>query len=136
MEEEQETVRGFSILKRPLNEEEKSRDITIERIQSFHRDAGEDFLDTADEADPKVFGGFIAHKYIDRASEVYEIMNENKLFLEINSFREFYDPEYNEEADLEQVYFDFIEFVNTTKSTKERVNQVLIQVHEYYNPEH
>lgn len=130
---EQKTITGFSILKRELTEEEASREVTIERIRDFHYEAGEDFLDIADDARAEIFAGFIVHKYKDRAAKIYDICNSNKGYLSVMDFKEFYEPEYNEEEDIDQIYFDYIEFVNTTVHLKKRVNQVLIQVMEYYN---
>ena len=132
MADKQQTLRGFSITERELTEEEANREITIDRIREFHYEVGEDFLDICNTADAKVFAGFIAHKYKDRAAEICNIMNQSEGYLEINSFKEFYEPEYNEEEDIDQVYFDYVEFVNTTKALKKRDNQMLIQVTEYY----
>jgi len=41
----QETIVGFDIPKRELTEEEKNREITLDRFNEFHNKAGEDFCD-------------------------------------------------------------------------------------------
>jgi hypothetical protein len=129
--EEVEYIYGFDIEKRELTQEEKEREITIERMCNFHHDAGEDFLDTCAVGRTDVFAGFMAHKYIDRAKEIWDILNEE--YSEIQSFKEFYQEEYNEEHNIDNIYFDYLEFINTTEYSKAEVNQILIQVDEYYN---
>lgn len=129
--ETQETINGFSIPKRDLTDEEKSRDITMERIQEFHYSAGEDFLDTTGEGNVLIFCGWMLHKYPELQEEILEIANSK--WAEIRTFTELEEFEYDEALDNDKIYIDFCEFCNQTVGLKERVNQVLIQVKEYYD---
>lgn len=128
--EEIETIIGFDIPKRELTEEEKSREITIERIRDFHYTVGEDFLDQTSLGDAKIFAGFIAHKYPDKAKDIYKINNCKGIYLTIASFTDLFS--FNEDEDIKGLYFEFVEFANTTSYLKEYINQVLIQVDEFY----
>ncbi len=131
--EEVETINGFDIPKRELNDEEASRDITIKRIQTFHYTAGEDFLDSTGEGNIFIFCGWLMHKYPELSKEILEIAN-NK-YGEIQDFKEMYEFGYDKELDIDKIYIDFAEFCNQTEFLKERVNQVLIQIAEYYKEE-
>lgn len=128
--ESPKTVNGFDIPLRDLTDEEKTRDITLDRIQQFHYSAGEDFLDTTGEGNILVFCGWMLHKYPQLSDEILEIANSK--WGEIRSFTELEEFGYSETLDNDKIYIDFVEFCNQTKSLKERVNQVLIQVAEYY----
>jgi hypothetical protein len=130
---EQETVNGFDIPIRKLTEEEQSRDITLQRFKEFHYSAGEDFLDTTSEGDAKIFAGYLLHKYPKLSKDILDIVNEKGKYLEIRSFVELEPLDYNDKEDIEMLYQDFSDFCNLTEHLKRRVNQVLIQVKEYYN---
>lgn len=125
-----ETIPGFNIEKRELTEEEKSREITFERFQNFHMDAGEDFLDqcSLDDKTEKVFLGFLLAKRPDLKAKILEIINSSYIDSEL------YEAIGGEEdTDCEQFYTLLAEFANLTTGLKERINQILIQVDEYYN---
>lgn len=125
------TVYGFSIPLRELTEEEKTRDITIERIRDFHYDAGEDYLDCCDTCDPQAFGLWLLNKYPDHQDDIKEILKDR--FLEVNTFNSELDMYgFDNDEDIDTIYFDYCEYVNTTTALKERDNQILIQVAEYY----
>lgn len=130
---EVETINGFDIPKRKLTEEEKTRDITVERIRDFHYSAGEDFIDTTEEGNGMIFCGWLLHKRKEHSKEILDICNKSCFKMAIQEYMNasFYD--YNKEMDIESFYFDYVEFVNQTGALKERVNQVLIQIEETYN---
>lgn len=128
----QETVNGFNIPLRELTEEEKNREITLERFREFHYQAGEDFLDTTGEGNILIFSGWMLHKYPELSTDIIEIANSPHS--EIKSFIELEDEfGYDSEEDIDKIYIDFAEFCNITTALKERVNQTLIQVSEYYS---
>lgn len=120
---EVETIEGFDIPKRQLTDEEKTREITLERFNDFHGEAGEDFCDQVSIGNFRVFGGFILHKYPDKAKKILDLCN--KTDGDIHMFQRIYD-------DLDQFYTDYAEMINLTVISKERVNQILIQIEEYY----
>ena len=129
---EKETIEGFSITKRELTKEEAERDITLERFQKYHNSVGEDFIDYVGSVNTKKmalqFGGFAMAKRPEIAKEIINTLNDSNIYLQLvqEVYEEFYQGEGNE------FYEDFAEFLNNTKYSKERVNQVLIQVEEYY----
>lgn len=132
-----ETINGFDIPLRKLTEEESSREITIERIRDFHYEAGEDFLDTTNEGygnSAIIFGGWLLHKYPEHSEIILNHLNENQRNIDILCFGEldFLDG-YVKEEDINLIYFEFVEFTNQTVHMKKRVNQVLIQLKEYYD---
>ena len=135
MSEEKETISGFDIEKRELTQEEKNLDITIERIRNFHYDAGEDLLDQVgyEFGNAFIFAGFILHKHSQHSKMILDHVNENQKNLDIHCFNELDIYEYNEEDDIDGIYYDLVEFLNLTEHAKARANQILIQVDEYYN---
>src|SRR5699024_1944029 len=132
-EDIKETIPGFGIPKRELTKEEAEREITLERFRKFHYEAGEDFIDATGEGPELLFGGYLLCKYPEKSSQILAIVNEEGKFLEITSFCEVGGLGYDEKEDIDMVYQDFADFCNLTKHLKRRVNQVLIQVSEYYN---
>lgn len=129
-----ETINGFDIPKRELTTEEASRNITVERIRNFHYGSGEDFLDTTSEGNAQIFAGWLLHKYPEKSKEILAVVNNNGKYLVIADFNEIEDFEkYDDEIDMNSLYIEFVEFCNQTEHLKRRVNQVLIQVDEYYN---
>lgn len=131
---EQETITGFSIPKRELTQEESERKITWERIRDFHYAAGEDFLDTTSYGNPLIFAGWLLHKYPDLAEDIIKVMNDSLLRFEIMDFAREIDDEfgYDDETDIDKIYYEYCEFVNLSPYLKKKINQVLIQVKEYY----
>jgi len=131
MSTEVETIDGFSIPLRELTAEEASREITIDRINTFHYDAGEDYLDTCslDKQTEKVFLGFLIAKRPDLNKEILEVVNGGYIDCEFYTLFE----ELHDEHDSSTFYTLFAEFANLTVGLKGRINQVLIQVNEYYN---
>jgi len=124
-----ETISGFNIEKRELTQEEKSREITFERFQNFHIDAGEDFLDTwcLDKQAEKVFLGFLLAKRPDLNVEILKAVNsyiDSDLYEAVGG---------EEDTDCKEFYSLLAEFANLTTGLKERINQILIQVDEHYN---
>jgi hypothetical protein len=130
-----ETISGFDIPKRELTQEEKKKEITIERIRGFHYDAGEDLLDQVgyEFGNAFIFGGFVLHKYKEHSKMILDHINQNINHLDIHCFNELEIYEYNDEDDMDGIYYDLVEFLNLTENAKERANQILIQVDEYYN---
>ncbi len=122
------TIPGFDIQMRELTEEEANREITLDRFSQFHYDAGEDFIDSYENCvNTEIFCGWCLHKFPDKSAEILEIANGKQFTFGVQSCMDLYD---NHEA----FYEDFATFLNLTSAAKKRVNQVLIQVEEYYNP--
>jgi hypothetical protein len=129
-----ETIDGFGIPKRELTQEEATREITFERIQDFHMSAGEDYLDVCslDSQAEKIFLGFLMAKRPDLSTEILSVANGSGEYRYINS--EFYElfEETHGDYSGDAFYKLFAEFANLTGGLKKRINQVLIQVQEYY----
>lgn len=133
---EQETVNGYDIPLRKLNEEESTREISVERFREFHYAAGEDFLDGQSEGPVQgfIFGGWLIHKYPAMSKEILDHINENIEYLDMHCFKDIdFLGEYIKDEDIDQIYFEVAEFANQTEALKKRINQTLIQVCEYYN---
>jgi len=128
---EPEYISGFIIEKRILNNEETAREITLERFRKFHYEAGEDFIDTVDSfLNEKVFAGLLIHKYPNFAEKIIQCSNDEDIFEIKEEIPEQFG--YDETKDIDMIYEDIAEFANVTEITKEKINQVLIQVKEYY----
>ncbi len=128
---EVETIHGFSIPKRDLNDQEASQEITLERFKEFHYTAGEDFIDTVGGfLNELVFAGWLIHKYPHYAEEIIQSSNQNDIFGIKETVEQF---DYDEEEDIDMIYREIAEFANQTKVTKQRINQVLIQIKEHYD---
>jgi len=127
---EVETIDGFDIEKRELTAEEASIDVTLDRIHAFHRQVGEDYLDTCsmDGQAEKMFLGFLMCKRPDLSPQILKIVNNGYMDLE------FYEAfaKVEDESTEDEFYRLFAEFTNLTKGFKKRVNQVLIQIDEHY----
>lgn len=132
---EEDTVEGMSIPLRELTEEEISRPITLERFQHFHYQAGEDFLDQIGSVNNArialQFCGFAIAKHPEWNKELLDSCNKiytSDVYTQLvqNVYRDYNDN------DDDLFYTDFAEFLNLTEHAKKRVNQVLIQVDEYY----
>jgi hypothetical protein len=127
-----EEIEGFSIPFRELTEEESLRVITLYRFNNFHAEVGEDFVDqissvnTIDVA--VLFAGFAMAKHPEWSLELLECVNNNPYTQLVQDvYRDFS----NQSDDL--FYTDFAEFLNQTVDLRKDVNQILIQVAEYYN---
>ncbi len=111
-------------------ESERERELTIARFRDFNYDAGEDFLDGFNSINVTLFCGFLLAKYQTISKDILDILNKKGDLLNVNSFTELLG--YDEEADINTIYYVFVEFANLTMSLKARINQVLIQVDECY----
>ena len=123
-----ETIHGFDIEKRELTEEEKTRQITLDVIKEFHGNAGEDLMDQAGSlVDHKVLAGFLIGKRPGLSKEFLKVVNSK--YGEALGLLEVYRDNDLDDVDF---YNDFCDFINLTEKAKERFNQILIQVNEYY----
>lgn len=133
MEEEIETIEGFDIPLRELTEEESLREITLERFQKFHHEAGEDFVDQVLSVNTdKIacqFMGFALAKHPGWNEELLSSCNKKNPYTQL--VQDVYN-DHDESMDGDLFYSDFAEFINLTVYTKKRVNQVLIQIEEHY----
>ena len=127
-DDEEETLDGYDIPLRKLTEEEAARPITLDRFNDFHADVCEDFVDQFGNIDIKVLSGYMMAKHPELSKEILEVCNDEygealgiKHLFEDNGLTE--DAFYTELAD----------FINLTVNLKKRVNQILIQIYEYYN---
>jgi len=125
------TIDGFDIPFRDLTSEEASRDLSLERFSNFHIDAGEDFLDQSslDKQAEKIFLGFLLAKRPDLSKEILSIANGGYIDCEFYTLFELK----GDEDDSDTFYSLLAEFANLTTGLKHRINQILIQVDEYYN---
>ena len=134
-EKEIETLDGFNIPLRELTEEEATRDITFDRFQEYHYSVGEDFVDQHESiVDYKVLGGWLLAKYPEHKVEICRVINDDLMPITqdfLHLYTEIFEGEYYETE--YKFYTDFAEFLNLTGAAKKRVNQILIQVDEYYN---
>lgn len=121
-----ETIEGFSIEKRDLTEEEANRDITLERFQEFHIEAGEDFLDYVPCINHLIFSGWLIAKYPAKSKEI--LVKAQEKYAGMHNLTDLYE----DDPDQDKFYTDVAEFLNLTEKAKKRANQVLIQVIEYY----
>lgn len=128
-EKEVETIHGFDIPKRELTEEEATREVTLKRFQIFHHQVGEDFVDQFPYVNVKIFGGYMMAKHPDLSTEILKIVN-NK-WGEALGIKSLIDKNYDD-SDADKFYTELAEFINLTGNLKKMVNQVLIQVDEYY----
>ena len=127
----QETVWGFDIPKRELTEEEKNREITLDRFNEFHNKAGEDFCDTCGSfMNHLIIAGYLIAKHPKISLELLKICND-KIAGETLGLMTVYEDELGDH-DNEIFYTDLAEFANLTKGLKKNINQVLIQISEYY----
>lgn len=125
MSEEIETIDGFDIPKRELTPEEAARPITKERIDEFHRLAGEDFCDQGiGNINVKILGGYLMAKYTHLSAEILDVCND-KHGEPLGILHLFY-------PDKDIFYEELASFINLTVACKARVNQVLIQLAEHY----
>ncbi len=128
-EEEKETIDGFDIEKRELTEEEKTREITIDVIDEFHANVGEDLMDQLGHlVNYKVLAGFLMCKHNNLAKQFIDVINDK--YGEPLKLKAVYE---DNELTEEDFYKDFCEFINLTVNGKAAFNQVLIQCNEYYN---
>ncbi len=124
----QNNVPGFDIKLRQLSQEQYMCPITLDRIYKFQQDAGEDFLDTLgfNIYVTKLVSGFLMAKYPEIASKI----NEASAYNLYDVYKVFDD---NYELSGKDFYKGFCEVINYTDITKARINQVLIQIEQYYS---
>jgi hypothetical protein len=128
--EEVETIHGFDIPLRELTQEEATRKITLDRFNEFHNEAGEDFVDTYSQINHLILGGFLMAKHPNLSKEFLEVCNDK--YGEALGLKHCYEDNFGDDGG-DMFYKDFSEFINLTVNLKKRVNQILIQVVEYYN---
>lgn len=127
-----------------LTDEEKQRDITLERINQYHYDAGEDFLDQNETLGAAhLMFGWLMGKYKQYSHEILDLYNKERkvrpllttaIFSNLDELPMYeYDDEDTYEDMVDKFYTDYAEFVNLTQHLKERVNYVLIENYNYYN---
>lgn len=128
----EKTIDGFDIPKRVLTEEESARPITLERFNEYHHRVGEDFVDQHTLVDAKVMGGWLLAKYPNYKLEILKAINDHPIEQDyLHMYEESFDRgDYDTATD--KFYSDFAEFLNLTVAAKKRVNQILIQIKEYY----
>ncbi len=155
---EDSTVHGFDIPLRQLTNEEKNRDLTIDRIREFHYAAGEDFLDQVCTINMVGFVNFLLKTHPNLSKEILKVINkalnrnlhplkatdftdeivDNEEFrkdlylLEVKDFTTIKQFGYSDKIDNDKIYIDYCNFVNLDPVQKAIDNQVLIQVVEYY----
>lgn len=134
IEEEVETVYGTTIPLRELTKEEANREITYERFESYHSDAGEDFTDQYDIINHQILGGFLMTIRRDWSKQILHICNTNEYTIGgASDYLQMYEDEFGDrEEAVEAFYTDLAEFINLTGNLKKNVNQVLIQTEEHY----
>ena len=129
-----ETIIGFDITKRKLSKEEAKTKITLDRFNAFHIGAGEDFTDLCGYAfNEKVIVGYLMCKQPKMSIPLLGVINSKG---DLNDLRNVYIEESHlfPDEDPEDVFYsDFAEFLNLTEHAIIHVNQILIQVDEYYN---
>lgn len=115
--------------KREFTPEELGQEITLERINEYHGEVGEDFADQQTIGSPLMFAGFLLAKFPDKAKRIIELANEHP---DIHCFQEIFGEEgTNEESDT--FYAIYAEYINHTEYSKAEVNKVLILAKEHYN---
>lgn len=129
-----ETIEGFEIPFRKLTEEEALRPITLSRFSDFHIEVGEDFVDQIGSVNDKkialLFAGFAMAKHPEWRSELLSQCNQTNVYTQL--IQEVYADNTSESDCGDTFYSDFAEFLNLTIESRKRVNQILIQVAEYY----
>jgi hypothetical protein len=132
--EEQETIEGFNIPLRELTLEESLRPITLARFNDFHYEVGEDFIDQIGSVNTAriafIFAGFAIAKHPDWSIDLLDQCNRSSVYIQL--IKDVYAENTSDSDQDDTFYSEFAEFLNLTIETKKRVNQVLIQVEEYY----
>ena len=122
-------VDGFGIPWRQLSEEELNQDITFDRIDDYHGEVGEDFLDQHSSLSNRhMVLGFMLAKFPEIAEEI--LKEANSRYGSANGL--YYSLPYDEGEAYEKFYTAYAEFCNLTVHTKRRVNQILVQILEHY----
>lgn len=133
----QERIEGFDIPLRELTEEEASRSITLERFKDFHYEVGEDFVDQIGSVNTKtfalIFAGFAMAKHPEWSIEILSKCNNALTEVYTQLILDVYEENTSDDDQGDTFYSDLAEFLNLTINAKKRVNQVLIQVAEYYS---
>lgn len=130
-----ETIIGFDIEKRELTQEEKTRDVTLDRFREFHNKACEDFCDQVGHMiNAKILTGFLMGKRPEISHQLLDAINKDADALELKYvYEENIENNTEEYLYIEEIFYsDLAEFINLTVHLKERTNQILIQVSEHY----
>ena len=115
---------------RELTEEEVAREITLERFDDYHADAGEDWWDdNGGIINKNFFLGYLLARFPESYDKILEVANDKDKDVP-DVFGELYEEEV---CDL--FYQTLADFLNLTVNTKKKVNEVLINTYEYYNKE-
>ena len=113
---------------RELTEEEAAREITLERFNDYHDDAGEDWWDQEGSMISKdFFLGYLLGRFPEKYQKVLEMVND-KYQDAADVFGELYEEEI-----CDEFYTILADFINLTVNTKKKINEVLINTYEYYN---
>jgi len=127
---DQETINGFDIPKRELTQEEATREITLDRFNKFHTEAGEDFCDTCGSfINHRILGGYLIAKHPSISLQILGVLN-NKYGDALELLQLYQEELEDESGDL--FYSELAEFANLTVGLRKNINQVLIQLAEHY----
>lgn len=130
-EDEIENVPGLTIPKVELTDEEAALPITMERLNAYHNEIEDDFLDASgDIIYVKTYAGYLMHKYPEKALQILNIINNYKCLCASDLIEIYELKDFEGENDL--FYADYIEFINLTINSKRRMNEILISVERYY----
>lgn len=127
-----ENVHGHTIPRRLLTESESTRKVTLDRFDNYHHAVGEDFVDQHEVFfNERFVAGYILCKYPDWNKELIDAINQK--YSSVGTILEVYKEKIeDDETSINTFYSDLSEFINLTVQTKEKVNQVLIQLEEYH----
>lgn len=107
----------------------KNKEITIDMINSYHCDHGEDFIDQNEHLFNGVtLSSFMAGLRPELAPLLWEKMNKvvGRRF-SIQEMQEIYEDEFGYNDEEQTFYKDFIKALNTTTVSKERALKILEQ---------
>lgn len=114
---------------REFTPEELAQPITLERINEYHVNIGEDFADQQTIGVPMMFAGFLLAKYPDKGKTIIRIVNEG--YLDMQCLQEVFGEEMDD-ASNNAFYTEYAEYINHTSFSKAEVNKVLITKKEHY----
>lgn len=113
---------------REFTPEELSQPITLERINEYHREIGEDFTDQQSIGEPLIFAGFLLARYPDKAEIIIRLANSRPDML---ALQEVFGEEGTDETS-DAFYTEYCEYINYTTYSKAEVNKVLLSTKEHY----
>lgn len=113
-----------------INEEDLLQDITLERINNWMVEAGEDFLDYCGDINRKKFAyefmGFALARHPEWGSELIDSCNGDHIYTQLVA--QVYYDKYEHSGDASDLFYqDLCDFINHTTYTKKKVNQFLIE---------